>query len=91
MNRRHFLKGLAASAAAATVAIKTERELHRQIYDRPVVQTEGFGLIQAKPEGGRMLYEAPSVPRYIFKQDTDVGMYCPSKDTLTLVAGGLRA
>jgi len=67
MNRRLFLKGLVASAAAATVAIKTERELHRQIYDRPVVQDTGFGLAQAKPEGSTIGFYGtmPVDQRYI--------------------------
>ncbi len=72
MNKRQFLKGLLASAAAATVTIKTERELHRHIYDRPTVQTEGFGLAPLKAEGTSVPYD-PVVPPYSFTDDPDVG------------------
>ena len=60
IDRRLFLKGLALSAAGAAIPLKSERELHRQIYDDPVVQTEGFGLAPVKREGSAMLYEAPA-------------------------------
>lgn len=58
--RRLFLKGLCLSAAGATLPLLSERELHRQIYDDPVVQEVGFGLAPVKREGSAMLYEAPA-------------------------------
>ena len=92
MNRRRFLKGLAASAAAVTVAIKTERELHRHIYDRPVVQAEGFGLAPLKQEGSTIgFYGATPVSKPMYlpnTSDNDIGMYRASDDTLKLVVGG---
>lgn len=57
ITRRNLLKGAAAgvvaSAAAATlIRLSSERAKFRQVYDRPMVQTEGFGLAPIKREGG---------------------------------------
>ncbi len=67
--RRLFLKGLCLSAAGATLPLLSEREAHRHIYDRPVVQEEGFGLAPVKREGSAMLYEA-SPNRYLTDSDS---------------------
>ena len=60
ITRRKLLKGIAGAAAvsvAAPALLKSERGTHQQ-YDWPeVVQTQGFGLAQAKPEGGRIYYD----------------------------------
>ncbi len=58
MDRRLFLKGLALSAAGATIPLKSERELHRHIYDDPLIQEEGFGLHRALPH---KMVETPEV------------------------------
>ena len=57
IDRRLFLKGLALSAAGAAIPLKSERELHRQIYDDPIVQTKGFGLAPVKREGSSTPYD----------------------------------
>ena len=80
------------SAAAATVAVKTERELHRHIYDRPTVQTKGFGLAQVKPEGGRMLYDDTEWLKPFAKDENEWFMMTHRKPTyITSVHRGVPA
>jgi len=52
ITRRTLLKGLAAASAAALVPTLSKGRGDYQIYDDPIIQTEGFGLAQVKPEGG---------------------------------------
>ena len=79
MNRRLFMKGLALSAAAATVIVKTDPWEGRV-----------FGLAPVKPEDSTIgFYGAtPSTPLFLPNvADNDIGMYCTSDDTLKLVVG----
>lgn len=78
ISRRTLLKGAAAASVAALVPTLSKR-YHRywierapkgrgdyQIYDRPTVQTEGFGLAPLKAEGTSVPFDerhnAPSHP-----------------------------
>lgn len=69
ISRRTLLKGAAAASVAALVPTLSKR-YHRywierapkgrgdyQIYDRPTVQTEGFGLAPLKAEGTSVPYD----------------------------------
>ena len=58
LTRRKLIKGLAGAAAVSVAAPALLKKKISQRYDWPeVVQTQGFGLAQAKPEGGRIYYD----------------------------------
>lgn len=60
LSRRTLLKGAASgivASAAASFSIRSKREQHRRIYDRPTVQTSGFGLARVKREGEHVPYD----------------------------------